>query len=549
MISAFQPIFYNLHMIKDANKIHRNRQEGLYLPFSPDTITVLKHLINRSGKECPKKRDADTTPSYPLPIKLPIMKRLVPLMLAALLVFPALEATSQINPDLADELQEIMDDNIALYGIEGVSVTVILPDGCEWNGVSGIAGPGDPADLERKWHFASITKAVTAAVVLQLHEEGILDINDPLYMFMSTDTIPYVDSTITVKRLLNQTTDLTENWGTNPNTPLWDAVWADRDSVWNIWDVLKAPYLSEPTPNPGMEHRYLSILNYMLLGFVIESATGNTLETEFQNRIFDPLEMSSSYLGTDGIDMADLNGLYNGEQYRGDWHHDSYMSTRGAGASLLSTTHDVATFFRAYHTDQLVSSEMMEEARTKTAGDPDEVPGTCMGTGYLYYGYGTHIFEFYPDENLDTIRLYGHGGQGLGSCFSFHSLDHGVTLVIAANDFTVGAVYGNLATFSKLFCHILDNMESATCLTGVEESRPTAVEIYPNPGTDLMNVVSDGSTGLESIRILSVSGEIILEESHADRYATLATGNLKAGIYFVEVRTSAGVKLYKWVKQ
>ncbi len=58
--------------------------------------------------------------------------------------------------------------------------------------------------------IGSITKNVVAALVLQLADEGVLTLNDSLYRWLPT--YPFVDSTITVRQLLNHTSGLYMFW-------------------------------------------------------------------------------------------------------------------------------------------------------------------------------------------------------------------------------------------------------------------------------------------------------------------------------------------------
>lgn len=148
---------------------------------------------------------------------------------------------------------------------------------------------------------------MTASIALQLHEAGTIDINDSIGTYLGADTIPHLDGKTTIKMLLNHTTDLNNSWSNGSN--LWNDVWADRDSVWTLWSVLHSNYCSSGTPNPELTHTYNGYDNYLFLDFLIEAVTGQTLEAEYNNRIFAPLGFTNSAMGTNGINMADLNGL------------------------------------------------------------------------------------------------------------------------------------------------------------------------------------------------------------------------------------------------
>jgi CubicO group peptidase (beta-lactamase class C family) len=111
---------------------------------------------------------------------------------------PADEVPNEYD-ELAGELQQIMDENIPNYGIEGVATTIVFPNDEVHTIGSGYGqNVNDPVDLEKSWHWASGTKPMTGYVTLKLIEDGLLSIDDPVGKFLDTNSIPNLDSTITV---------------------------------------------------------------------------------------------------------------------------------------------------------------------------------------------------------------------------------------------------------------------------------------------------------------------------------------------------------------
>ena len=101
------------------------------------------------------------------------MKVKVSLILSIIcLVFCA--CTPQIPVE--DQLQDVLDQGISRYEVNGVSAAVIFPDGKIWNGVSGISH--DTVAIEPKMVFAvgSVTKNFVAALILSLAEEQVLSL-------------------------------------------------------------------------------------------------------------------------------------------------------------------------------------------------------------------------------------------------------------------------------------------------------------------------------------------------------------------------------------
>lgn len=370
---------------------------------------------------------------------------------------------AQINPALEADLQNSLNNSFTIYGIEGVEAAVILPNGCSWNSTAGLQSPGEPIDINEYWSFGSCTKSMTAAITLQLYEEGVLDIHKPIGQYINCDTILYVDSTILIKELLNHTSALGEIW--SDGSTLWSAVWSNRDSVWNISSVFEDIYMMPSTSITT--HNYTNT-NFMLLGMIIQAATGNTLEQEFQNRLFTPLGLAQSSLGTNGVNTSLLNGVYNGNGNNGSLSHNSYYSTRGGSAALISDPMDYASFLRAFHNNDLVSSILMDSVRMITPGGPSAaINGTCLGNYEDHYGYGTHIGLFINPSTNDTLKLFGHGGNGLGVTIGFHNIEHNITFVLAGNDYTATNETG--ALYIEMLCKIM-NYASTACIAGITEN-------------------------------------------------------------------------------
>jgi|GEM_PF-1105960 len=79
---------------------------------------------------------------------------------------------------------------------------------------------------------------------------------------------------------------------------------------------------------------------------------------------------------------------------------------------------------------------------------------------------------------------------------------------------------------------------------GVPETETQAIKVYPNPATDVVNVKSDFT--IKSIEILSFIGQTVYAESNLDtKLAQINVSGLGAGVYFVKMNTSDGVKTTK----
>ena len=103
------------------------------------------------------------------------------------------------EPELpfARELQDALDSGLEEYGGMGISVAIIVPGYKTWTGVSGVSHGTTPVTTDMPFATGSITKNFTAAIILQLAEEGVLTLDDPLHKWLAD--YANIDNTITIR--------------------------------------------------------------------------------------------------------------------------------------------------------------------------------------------------------------------------------------------------------------------------------------------------------------------------------------------------------------
>ena len=169
----------------------------------------------------------------------------------------------------AARLQRTLDANRAKLSIPGVSVAILWDDGRSWVGASGMRNiaTADPMTTGTAFALASISKTFTAAVVLQLVEEGKLSLDQPVAPLLPAFRL---DSRITVRMLLDHTSGLPDFFfGKGIDAAL-------RSAPAATWTAAKSwSYVPKPHAVPGRAWIY-SNTNYMLLGELVQSVTGDT---------------------------------------------------------------------------------------------------------------------------------------------------------------------------------------------------------------------------------------------------------------------------------
>jgi D-alanyl-D-alanine carboxypeptidase len=169
-----------------------------------------------------------------------------------------------------------------------------------WSGASGTGSDGDsPLAADAPMVIGSLTKTFVAAAVLQLADEGRLELDDPV-----TEHLPGLDGlgeAITIRQLLDHTSGLADLFNDDTRRGLED----DPGRAWTAAEVLAT--LRAPWYAPGEGWAYANT-NYFLLGLLVERLTGATLADALAERFLAPLSLDGTRVLTgaegDPLDAA-----------------------------------------------------------------------------------------------------------------------------------------------------------------------------------------------------------------------------------------------------
>jgi CubicO group peptidase (beta-lactamase class C family) len=246
------------------------------------------------------------------------------------------------------------------------------------------------ADLERRlpvdpgmvFRIGSVTKQFTSTAILMLAEEGKLRLDDPITKFLPN--YPTHGQTITVEHLLTHTS------GIKSYTEMseWLGLWRKDMPL----DSLIALFKDQPAVfAPGEKWAYDNS-GYVLLGAVIEKASGRPYADFVRDRIFVPLGMTRTRYDTTESIVPDRVPGY--QQDVGGWRNAAYLSMTQpyAAGSLISTVDDLAKWDAALYTERLVKRASLERAWTPSKLND----GTPTG-----YGYGWNISVVQGHSSLE----------------------------------------------------------------------------------------------------------------------------------------------------
>jgi CubicO group peptidase (beta-lactamase class C family) len=271
-----------------------------------------------------------------------------------------------------------------------------------------------PARPETVYELASATKPFVATAVLLLVQDGKLALEDKVSKFVENTPPTWKD--ITIRYLLSHTSgikdylkDLRQDF---PNhTPPEQIVKAAMDAPLNF--------------SPGEKWDY-SNTGYILLGMIVQKASGKTYDAFLQERVFKPLGMADTRRDTpdEVVPNRAVGYLWYGGAFR-NGEFLKFLMTNHGDRGILSTALDLAKWDAALSGDGLLTPATKKAMWT---------PVITFDGGYTYpfaYGLGWFIKQFnghrqishpggapgsatiisrYPDDNL-TVILLANGGR------------------------------------------------------------------------------------------------------------------------------------------
>lgn len=274
---------------------------------------------------------------------------------------------------------------------------------------------------QTKFAIGSMTKQVTAMAIMQLNEQGLIDVEDTVSKYLPD--FPNGDL-ITLHNLMTHTsglknyTEIKEFLTLKPES---------KDPM-TVIDLIKDMPLEF---EPGKEFRY-SNTNYTLLGIIIEKVTNMSFEDYLQKNIFVPLNMSNT-----GICYGKNNELYDATPYSGYLEvvpvDDELVLTQAYGAgNIYSTVEDLYRWDRGLKTEQLVKKETLDKIFAEHVAISEGAS----------YGYGWMIAD------TDNGKQILHGGNTFGFTSNIaRYIDEDLTIIILTNNgyFDVSSLTESLA--------------------------------------------------------------------------------------------------------
>jgi len=240
-----------------------------------------------------------------------------------------------------------------------------------------------------RFQIASVSKQFAAAAVMLLAESGMVALDEPVERWFP-GALPQWRQ-VTLHHLLTHTAGIA-HWGDAPGfDPSQPMTPGQRLAL-----IQQAPLLTEP----GTRWHYSSP-GYLLVGEIVERASGQPYRDFLTERILVPLELTSTTVGSAPAGAPIARGYRDGQPVP-PWE----LSAMPGTGDICSTIGDLARYTIAVHSGSLLtgsSLRALRTAHTPLSGDQgfsdDWLAGDGYGYGYFIGRIGGHAAYFHPGDN------------------------------------------------------------------------------------------------------------------------------------------------------
>lgn len=345
------------------------------------------------------------------------------------------ELDQTLSKSTVEQLDDVLAEAVRLSGSSGGLAGVWAPWAGTWEGATGTTGFDEGAPkvtTETGFHLANATTEITCTVLLQLVDNGVVALDDPVSKYV--DSIPGIDG-ITLGQLCQQTSGLGDftsslrtHFASNP------------ERIWSEAELISSGLATGRVGEPG-ERWSSSQAGVMLLSLALRNATGRDWNGLAQDYVFGPLGMDDTELpAADDVSHDGLLGAYaprNGADGALDCaasFDDSQQSSSmgGSASGAISSLADAQALSEAFATGALLEEGTARAQWTLVPLGPDAPTWQGYGLGGAQYG-----------------PMRGTAGETAGALTAaFTDPTSGLTVVVALNDSTAGADFVREVAFA-----------------------------------------------------------------------------------------------------
>ena len=326
---------------------------------------------------------------------------------------------------------DLLKEMVGSVNHAGATAGVATAENVIWVGSEGYA------DVKKKAVFtnstvtrlASIAKTMTAVAVLQLVEQGLIDLDAPIQTYLP-DYPRHSQGEITTKQLLQQTSGIPAYKNTKEVES--KKHYGSIEDAMNVFKDRKLEHV------PGTAYSYTTY-GYVVLGRIIEEVSGLSYESYMQKNIWDKAGMSNTEVEMANTTYENKSSLYRRKKNgKLETSKANDLSNRVPGGGFQSTAEDILKFGQALLNHTLIT----ESSFNIMISDP-QIRAKEAGNGY---GMGCFLYG----KNDQKGIVIGHSGGQTGCSSQLMILpEYKLVTVVLSNTAITGSDVPTLSI--KLF--------------------------------------------------------------------------------------------------
>ncbi len=277
-----------------------------------------------------------------------------------------------------------------------------------------------PLTLETRFRLASVSKQFTAAAILKLQDQGVLDVRDPVCKWIQP--CPEAWAPVRIHHLLSHTSGIPDlmarpGWGARRITP------ATLDQLTEDSKLYRLQFV------PGTKVRYDNAA-FNLAAAIVEKASGRPYKVYLRETLFRPLGMGETGLG-DASNLARGYANFPGGLAAQDNANVSIVI--GAGAAY-STLDDMLAWQRALHHGRVLTpasyAQMVADHAPAEAHERGRAKDRLWGYGLFTDAIGRRV-----SPSLDDRQVFHTGSwSGFRNLVTWQP-DSDVTVIVLSNNY------------------------------------------------------------------------------------------------------------------
>lgn len=332
------------------------------------------------------------------------------LLLCSMWPNPVSATKARDRSEILQNIDEYMNRSMEANHIRAVSLSIVKGDEVYYAKGYGTFDDGQSVTGETHFPIASLSKSFTALAVLQLADNGQIDL-DAAYNSYFPDNLaqdPRVQN-ITVRHLLNQTSGLNDQ--INPDM-------TRKPQFQTLHEVNRLLTEVQLAHSPGTAYSYHNP-NYVLLANLVENVSGERFSDYLNKHIFQPLGMNHTF------------SVSTTQQFYGNvtiplGHYLSLGRAVGqtepmwfieGPAGIVSTAEDMSLWMLAQYHEHLLSPTLMKQYHAAGAigpygmgwlADQDESWGRIISHSGIFWTYKSEE-KIYLDEQMGIAVMFNSG--------------------------------------------------------------------------------------------------------------------------------------------